>query len=90
MQGIEFYKGKPIAYSLGNYWFNSSKRESGLLKIYLNPDKSTDVQLLPVMNDSAYTYQITEQKKKEDYYKFMENISYGVKFDKEGFVTEKQ
>lgn len=42
------------------------------------------------MNDSAYTYQITEQKKKEDYYKFMENISYGVKFDKEGFVTEKQ
>lgn len=90
MQGIEFYKGKPIAYSLGNYWFNSSKRESGLLKIYLNPDKSTDVQLLPVMNDSAYTYQITEQKKKEDYYKFMENISYGVKFDKEGFVTERQ
>jgi poly-gamma-glutamate synthesis protein (capsule biosynthesis protein) len=90
MQGIEFYKGKPIAYSLGNYWFNSSKRESGLLKIYLNPDKSTDVQLLPVMNDSAYTYQITEQKKKEDYYKFMENISYGVKFDTEGFVTEKQ
>ena len=42
------------------------------------------------MNDSAYTYQITEQKKKEDYYKFMENISYGVKFDTEGFVTEKQ
>jgi len=90
MQGIEFYKGKPIAYSLGNYWFNSSKRESGLLKIYINPDGTFDVQLLPVMNDNTYTYMITDEKEKEAYYKFMTNISFNVEYDKDGFVTEKQ
>jgi len=90
MQGIEFYKGKPIAYSLGNYWFNSSKRESGLLKIYLNPDGTADVQLLPVMNDNTYTYLITGEKEKEAYYKFMGDISFGVKFDKDGFVSQKE
>lgn len=89
MQGIEFYKGKPIAYSLGNYWFNSSKRESGLLKIYLNPDGTTDIQLLPAMNENTYTYLITDEKDKEAYFKFMENISFDVEFDKDGFVTEK-
>jgi len=89
MQGIEFYKGKPIAYSLGNYWFNASKGESGLLKIYLNPDGTADIQLLPVMNDNAYTYLIRGEKEKEAYYKFMTDISFDVEFDKDGFVTQK-
>ncbi|NLO10323.1 MAG: CapA family protein [Clostridiales bacterium] len=89
MQGIEFYKGKTIAYSLGNYWFNASKRESGLLKIYLNPDGTTDTQLLPVMNDNTYTYQITEEDNRKAYYKFMEDISFNVEYDENGFVSEK-
>lgn len=89
MQGIEFYNGKPIAYSLGNYWFNSSKKESGLLKIYLNPDGTADIQLLPVMNNNTYTYLITDEKERDAYYKFMEGISFDVKFDKDGFVSQK-
>ena len=71
MQGIEFYKGKTIAYSLGNYWFNSSKRESGLLKIYLHPDGTTETQLLPAMNDNTYTYLITDEDARQSYFKFM-------------------
>ena len=89
MQGLEFYKGKTIAYSLGNYWFNASKRESGLLKIYVNPDGTTDTQLLPVMNDNTYTNLITEEKEREAYYKFMESISFNVEYDENGFVFEK-
>ncbi len=89
MQGLEFYKGKTIAYSLGNYWFNASKRESGLLKIYVNPDGTTDTQLLPVMNDNTYTNLIKEEKEREAYYKFMESISFNVEYDENGFVFEK-
>lgn len=85
MQGLEFYKGKVIAYSLGNYWFNASTRESGLLKIYLNPDGTTDVQLLPVMNKNMYTYMITKESERDAYYEFMENISFDVEFDNEGW-----
>lgn len=87
MQGIEFYKDKVIAYSLGNYWFNGAKRESGLLKIYLNPDGTTDVQLLPAMNDNTYTYLITEDNDRKEYFKFMEDISFDVKFDENGFIS---
>lgn len=88
MQGIEFYKGKTIAYSLGNYWFNAAKRESGLLKIFINPDGSTDTQLLPAMNDNTYTYLITEDEARKTYYDFMEDISFDVKFDENGYITE--
>ena len=89
MQGLEFYKGKTIAYSLGNYWFNASKRESGLLKIYLNPDGTTDTQLLPAMNDSTYTYLITDENDRKAYYEFMEGISFDVEYDDKGFASEK-
>lgn len=89
MQGIEIYKGKPIAYSLGNYWFNASKRESGLLKVYIDPDGSLRTQLLPAMNDNTYTYLITDEKSKKAYYNFMEEISFDISFDEEGFISQK-
>jgi poly-gamma-glutamate synthesis protein (capsule biosynthesis protein) len=88
MQGLEFYKGKPIAYSLGNYWFNSAKRESGLLKYYSNSDGTYELQLLPAMNDNTYTYLITDEDDKKAYYEFMERISFNVKFDEDGFISE--
>ena len=88
MQGLQFYKGKPIAYSLGNFWFNKSTKESGMLKIYLEPDNSLKVQLLPVMNKDTKTYILTGEKDRSNYFNFMEGISFDVKIDDMGFVTE--
>lgn len=90
MQGMEFYKGKPIAYSLGNYWFNNSTKESGMLKLYLDPDGSVRTQLLPAMNKDIYTYLLTDKDEKKAYYDFIEGLSYGVSIDENGFITEKQ
>lgn len=88
MQGLQFYKGKPIAYSLGNYWFNKSTKESGMLKIYLEPDDTLKVQLLPVMNKDTRTYILTGEKERSNYFNFMEDISFDVIIDEEGFVKE--
>jgi poly-gamma-glutamate synthesis protein (capsule biosynthesis protein) len=88
LQGIEFYKGKPIAYSLGNFWFNSSTKQSAMLKLYIDPDGGVRTQLLPAMNKSTYTYLLTKEQEKKDYYDFVEEISYDVKIDEDGFITE--
>lgn len=88
MQGLEFYKGKPIAYSLGNFWFNQSHKESGMVKLYLEPDDGLRVQILPVMNQDVKTYLLTKDKERRAYFDFMEKLSFDVKIDDEGFVTE--
>jgi poly-gamma-glutamate synthesis protein (capsule biosynthesis protein) len=90
LQGIEFYKGKPIAYSLGNFWFNNSTKESAMLKLYIDPDGSVRTQLLPAMNKSTFTYLLTKERERKDYFSFMEEISYGVKIDEDGFITEEE
>lgn len=90
MQGIEFYQGKPIAYSLGNYWFNASKKESGMLKLYLKPDGNVDVQLLPAMNKDTRTYLLTDATEKENYYNLIKGLSYDVEIDEKGFLSSKK
>lgn len=88
LQGLEFYNGKPIAYSLGNYWFNNTTREAGLLKLILSPEGELKVQLLPTLGENTFTSLITNPDKRAAYFKFMEDISYGVSIDEEGYVTE--
>ena len=86
MQGVEYYKGKPIAYSLGNYWFNSSTKQSGMVKLYLDPNNTIKFQLLPVMNKNTKTYLLTDPGEKKTYYNFMRSLSSNVTIDEDGYV----
>ncbi len=88
MQGLEFYKGKPIAYSLGNFWFNKSTKESGMIKLYLDSDDSVRIQLLPAMNKDTFTFLLTDVAEKKNYYNFIEELSYNASIDENGFITE--
>lgn len=87
MQGMEFYQGKPIVYSLGNFWFNQSVKESGMIKLYLNSDDSVKVQLLPAMNKDTFTYLLTDSAEKKNYYDFIQSLSYNVTIDENGFLN---
>jgi len=87
LQGFEYYKGKPIAYSLGNFWFSNSSRDTGFLKLYLDTDDTVRMQILPANSKSTFTSLMTDEAKKKTYFEFMEEISYGATIDKDGFVT---
>lgn len=83
LQGFEFYKGKPIAYSIGNFLFpdyvSGPKADTGLLYLTLNGDR-IDMSFHPyyieknqiVPKGDAYV------KKQQTY---LESISYGVTLD---------
>ena len=45
------------------------------------------VQLLPTLGKNTYTSLITDSDQREAYFRFMEEISFGVAFDDEGYVT---
>lgn len=90
LQGFEYYKGKPIAYSLGNFWFNSYTRDAGLLKLYLDQDGTVRVQILPTVSENTFTSMIKKKAERKTYFDFMQEISFGVTIDNDGFVTEKK
>lgn len=89
LQGIEYYNGKLIVYSLGNYWFNRRTLDTGLLDITFYKDGTQQVRFLPCIQRGGITSLLTSEKEKQRVIQYMESISIGgVILDKDGVIRK--
>ena len=88
LQGMEFYKGKLIAYNLGNFIFNSQTVDTGILKWELNDDGSSKYYFYPGLQSDCYTKSVTGQDALNLYSK-MTNWSINAVFLEDGQIVEK-
>lgn len=89
LQGIEYYKGKPIVYSLGNFIFGSSNFSTMLLKAEINTDNEITLSLIPCQSMNGYTIR-KDKKQWKEFNKYMEQISFNAIIDEDGFVKSKE
>lgn len=89
LQGFDFYDGKPIIYSLGNYWFNDRSIDTGLSQVVIHTDSNEiDFRFLPCKQQGCVT-SLAEEGEKQRILDFMQNISAsGVSVGEDGIVTE--
>lgn len=87
LQGIDFYNGKPIAYSLGNFWFNTRTTDTALLEITLNSPTEYALRLLPCLQKGGKTFLLTEEADRERIFTHMENISSHIQIDHDGVIS---
>lgn len=86
LQGVEFYKNKPIFYNLGNFFFpefkrrngkvhkwNSDSRNSILVQIDFNKNSIRKIQLLPIYQENNNRIRLITGKKKNEFY---QNLNY--------------
>lgn len=89
LQGIEYYNGKPIVHSLGNYLFGSSIPKTALLQVELT-EEGASLSLVPCTSYNGYTQRITDPQKKKDFYEWMGELSFSAAIDSEtGQVSPK-
>lgn len=86
LQGIEYYNGKPIIYSLGNFMFYSNISQTALLKATINEQNEVKLQLIPGKAENAFTYPLEETEDIQKFYQYMTDISFGIGFDSNGNV----
>ena len=86
LQGIEYYAGKPILYSMGNFIFNSSIPETMLGRITFKEDGSTSLQVIPAVASGGRTAVLPEAKR-EAFFQKLQGLSFGVTIDSEGYVN---
>lgn len=89
LQGMEYYDGKPIVFSLGNYWFNEKTLDTMLLDLHFYGDDEEqflDVQVIPAVQSGYRTQIVTEEAEKERIYQFLEEISVNVFIDEDGKI----
>lgn len=92
LQGMEFYDGKPIIYSLGNFWFNHRSLDTMLLEVHITGEQDNpqvEVVVIPALQEDHKTTILTEQDQKQELYEYLESISVNVEIDEYGIVREK-
>lgn len=93
LQGMEYYDGKPIIYSLGNYWFNEKTLDTMLLQLHFSGDDTQtrlEVQVVPAVQAGCRTTYAAEPDEQRRIYDFLESISVNVEISDEGIVTEEE
>lgn len=89
LQGLEFYKDKVIAYSLGNFIFTDSRKDTMILKVEVNKLGVESVQIVPCRIENLRPIIIRDNNESEQLLKKIESLSFGVEIDIEGFVYAK-
>lgn len=86
LQGIEYYQGKPIFYSLGNFIFSNGAYESIVVELTVT-EGETRVRVIPCASEGN---QMGLLNKKQDYFQRLKELSFGVRIEEDGRVLEEQ
>lgn len=87
LQGVEFYQGKPIFYSLGNFIFYQTIEQTAIAKLTLTTDLTAQWQLLPATASMACTALLKDPAACQDFYTTMTGLSTNVSFSDQGILT---
>ena len=86
LQGLEYYKGKPIVYSLGNFVFGSSIPKTALLTVEWDGEDAL-LRLVPGTSSGGYTRMLEDEGEKAGFYQYITSISYGVTVGEDGIAA---
>lgn len=80
LQGIGSYKGAPIIYSLGNFWFNEKTLYTTVLEINITSEGALSARMLPCLQSGKETKLLGKEKKKK-FIRYVNRISTNAKLD---------
>ncbi len=87
LQGMEYYNGKPIFYSLGNFIFNENINSTMAVKFVFNEAGDVTVSLLPAYASSAKTY-LAEGEKAAGILNYVNGLSSTVNVAEDGTLSD--
>ncbi len=88
LQGIEYYNGKAIFYSLGNFIFGNQIPKTAYLRMIIDDKKDISLSLEACATDSSYV--LNKASNQEEIYEYITEISTNAIVDKEGKVSQKE
>lgn len=86
LQGAQYLDGTPVIYSLGNFWFNSNKLDTGIFQVRIYQDGTIKCRFVPCIQKKNTTA-IAQGEDWTRILDYMETISSGVSFDEEGYLS---
>lgn len=86
LQGVEYYHGVPIFYSLGNFWFNSKTQDTCLVEADITREGVRELRFIPCLQKGCRTTLVTDEAVKRQKYNYLTGISSGAAVDESGVI----
>lgn len=87
LQGVEFFDGKPVFYSLGNFIFGRDITRSAVVKLTVDAEGNASYSLIPVYASGGVTQRAADEAG-ESTLSYIDSISPGASVSAEGTVLE--
>ena len=88
LEGIGYIDGKPIVYSMGDFWFHDETTYTGLLNLDITYDGLKEMSFTPCLQTDYTTQYISDESEQREMFDYLEGLSDGVKIDDGGVITE--
>lgn len=75
MQGVGYYKNKPVFYSLGNFWFNEKTLYTTVVRLDIAQNGAVTVRMLPCIQKNKKTKILTKEKQIKKFMDYVNRIS---------------
>lgn len=86
LQGIAYYKDKPVFYSLGNFIFNQEIPKTAAVKVTIDGETEPVIQLIAATASNARTI-ACDGSQKTAIYDYLKDISTGICIDDDGVLS---
>lgn len=90
LQGIEYIDGKPVVYSMGDFWFNDETKYNGLLELKISGEGLLELSFVPCQQEEYTTKYLSEQEDQRELFDYLEELSKGVKIGDDGVIREEE
>lgn len=88
LQGMEYIDGKPVIYSLGDFWFNDETKYTGLLDLKITKNGIKEMKFIPCIQSGFTTTYIQEQEEQKKLYLYLQELSEGIQIEDEGLILD--
>ena len=88
LQGMEYMDGKPVIYSMGDFWFNGETKYTGLLNLEISVDGLEQMSFTPCLQTGFTTQYLEDAGEQREMFDFLESLSPNVQIDDQGVITE--
>ncbi len=90
LQGMEYIDGKPVIYSMGDFWFNEETKYNGLLELKVTGEGLAEMSFIPCQQTEYTTRYLSEKEEQRELYDYLEDLSEGVKIGDDGVICEEK
>lgn len=84
LQGIEYIENVPVIYSLGDFWFNSETKYTGMIDMKIDYNGIKELSFIPCLQTGYKCIYLSEEDKRKEVFDYLNTRSTYCQFDSTG------